>query len=198
VSKGRPSKGKAKASAKEAPEPAEASMDPRDAQILALAKGKDELEERLAYMQAEFENLKKRCQRDVEAGLLRAKETVFLDLLGVMDNMDRALAQVNGASKVAGSDIDEFAKGVRMIHQQMKQVLASHGLQPIESLGQPFDPFKHEALIKVEEKDRPDGVILEEILKGYTLDGNIIRPAKVKVNVLPKAKQAPAEKKPGQ
>jgi molecular chaperone GrpE len=175
-------------------------MDPRDAQILALAKGKDELEERLAYMQAEFENLKKRCQRDVEARLLRAKETVFLDLLGVMDNMDRALAQVNGNCKASGKELDEFAKGVRMIHQQMKQVLASHGLQPIEALDQPFDPFRHEALIKVEENDRPDGVVLEEILKGYTLDGNVIRPAKVKVNVLPKVKlaSAPAETKPGQ
>jgi len=170
-------------------------MDPRDLQILDLAKGKDELEERLAYMQAEFENLKKRSQRDVEARLLRAKEAVFLDLLGVMDNMDRALAQVNGNCKAQGNEFDEFAKGVRMIHQQMKQVLTSHGLQPIEALGQPFDPFKHEALMKVEEKDRPDGVVLEEILKGYTLDGNVIRPAKVKVNVLPKV--TAAEAKPG-
>jgi molecular chaperone GrpE len=169
-------------------------MDPRDLQILDLAKGKDELEERLAYMTAEFENLKKRSQRDVEARLLRAKEAVFLDLLGVMDNMDRALAQVNGGCKAQGKEFEEFAKGVRMIHQQMKQVLTSHGLQPIEALGQPFDPFKHEALMKVEDKGQPDGVVLEEILKGYTLDGNVIRPAKVKVNVLPKA--AAAEPKP--
>lgn len=197
MSKKRTSKGMAQSSANEAPEqkPAAAPMDPRDLQILDLAKGKDELEERLAYMQAEFENLKKRSQRDVEARLLRAKEAVFLDLLGVMDNMDRALAQVNGNCKAQGNEFDEFAKGVRMIHQQMKQVLTSHGLQPIEALGQPFDPFKHEALMKVEEKDRPDGVVLEEILKGYTLDGNVIRPAKVKVNVLPKV--TAAEAKPG-
>jgi molecular chaperone GrpE len=153
-----------------------------------LQKERDELEDRLAYMQAEFENLKKRCQRDVESRLLRAKESLFVDVLGVMDNMDRALAQSNGAACGSNKDLEDFAKGVRMIHQQMSQVLAQHGLAPIDALGQPFDPFRHEALMKVEEKDKPDGIVLEEIIKGYTLDGNVIRPTKVKVNVLPKAK----------
>lgn len=183
-----PKKVRPKGKAQPAPQgkDAEPRLDPKDAQILALAKGKDELEERLAYMQAEFENLKKRCGRDVEAGLFRAKESLFLDILGIMDNLDRALVQVNGASGAKGKDFEDFAKGVRMIHQQMKQVLASHGLCPIDALGQPFDPFKHEALMKVEEKDKADGVVLEEIVKGYTLEGNVIRPTKVKVNVLPK------------
>jgi len=157
-------------------------------ELEVLQKERDELEDRLAYMQAEFENLKKRCQRDVESRLLRAKESLFADVLGIMDNMDRALAQFNGASCISNKDFGDFAKGVRMIHQQMRQVLAQHGLVPIEALGQPFDPFRHEALIKVEEKDKPDGIVLEEIVKGYTLDGNVIRPTTVKVNVLPKAK----------
>jgi len=178
---------RAKAQPRPKPKPAEAPKDARDGQIEALAKERDEFEDRLAYMQAEFENLKKRCGRDVEVRLQRAKEALFRDILGIMDNMDRALAQVNGTD--SGKNSDEFIKGVRMIHEQMRQVLAQHGLQPIEALGQPFDPFRHEALMKVAEKERPDGTILEEILKGYTLDGNVIRPTKVKVNVLPKAGQ---------
>jgi molecular chaperone GrpE len=179
---------RAKAQPRPKPKPTEAPKDARDGQIEALAKERDELEDRLAYMQAEFENLKKRCGRDVEARLQRAKDALFRDMLCIMDNMDRALAQVNGTGDT-GKNSDEFIKGVRMIHQQMRDVLAQHGLQPIEALGQPFDPFRHEALMKVEEKERPDGIILEEILKGYTLDGNVIRPTKVKVNVLPKAGQ---------
>jgi len=161
---------------------------PAPTELELLQKERDELEDRLAYMQAEFENLKKRCARDVESRLLRAKESLFVDVLGVMDNMDRALAQSNGATSGSNKDFEDFAKGVRMIHQQMRQVLAQHGLAPIDALGQPFDPFRHEALMKVEEKDKPDGIILEEIVKGYALDGNVIRPTKVKVNVLPKAK----------
>lgn len=170
-------------------------VQPKPTELELVTKERDDLEERLAYMQAEFENLKKRSQRDIDARVFRAKEKLFLDILCVMDNMDLALTQVNGAAGKAGTDFENFAKGVRMIHQQMRQVLAQHGLQPLEAVGEPFDPFRHEALMKVEEKDKPDGIVLGEIVKGYTLDGNILRPTKVKVNVLPKA-QAPKQEKP--
>jgi len=174
--------------------PCPEEVQPKPTELELMITERDELDERLAYMQAEFENLKKRSQRDIDARVFRAKEKLFLDILCVMDNMDLALTQVNGAAGKAGTDIENFAKGVRMIHQQMRQVLSSHGLEPLEALGQPFDPFKHEALMKVEEKDKPDGIVLEEIVKGYCLDGNIIRPTKVKVNVLPKA-QVPKQEK---
>jgi molecular chaperone GrpE len=174
--------------------PCPEDLQPKPTELELMTKERDELDERLAYMQAEFENLKKRSQREIDARVFRAKEKIFLDILCVMDNMDLALVQVNGAGGKAGPEIENFAKGVRMIHQQMRQVLASHGLEPLVSLGQPFDPFRHEALMKVEQKDKPDGIILEEIVKGYTLDGNVIRPAKVKVNILPKA-QAPKQEK---
>jgi molecular chaperone GrpE len=198
-------KSKAQASTRQGskPEPKptnpEAKPCPEDVQLPLselelMTTERDELDEKLAYMQAEFENLKKRSQRDIDARVFRAKEKIFLDILCVMDNMDLALAQVNGAAHKAGTELENFAKGVRMIHQQMRQVLTQHGLEPLEALGQPFDPFRHEALMKVEQKDKPDGIILEEIVKGYTLDGNVIRPTKVKVNVLPKA-QTPKQEK---
>ena len=174
--------------------PCPEDVQPKPTELELITKERDELDDKLAYMQAEFENLKKRSQRDIDARVFRAKESLLLDILCVMDNMDLALTQVNGAAGKAGADIENFAKGVRMIHQQMCQVLAQHGLQPLEALGQPFDPFRHEALMKVEQKDKPDGIVLEEIVKGYVLDGNVIRPAKVTVNVLPKA-QAPKQGK---
>jgi len=169
--------------------PCPEEVQPKPTELELMTTERDELDERLAYMQAEFENLKKRSQRDIDARVFRAKEKLFLDILCVMDNMDLALAQVNGAAGKSGEDFENFAKGVRMIHQQMRQVLAQHGLEPLEAVGKPFDPFRHEALMKVEEKDKPDGIILEEIVKGYLLDGNIVRPTKVKVNILPKAQE---------
>jgi len=191
-------RGGSKAEAKpEAPQakPCPDDIQPTPTEVELVTKERDDLEERLAYMQAEFENLKKRSQRDIDARVFRAKEKLFLDIICVMDNMDLALAQVNGVAGKAGTEFENFAKGVRMIHQQMRQVLGAHGLQPLEAVGQPFDPFRHEALMKVEDKDKPDGIVLEEIVKGYTLDGNILRPTKVKVNILPKA-QAPKQEKP--
>jgi molecular chaperone GrpE len=174
--------------------PCPEDVQPEPSELELMTTERDELDEKLAYMQAEFDNLKKRSQRDIDARVFRAKEKIFLDILCVMDNMDLALAQVNGVASKAGTEFENFAKGVRMIHQQMRQVLTQHGLEPLVALGQPFDPFRHEALMKVEQKDKPDGIILEEIVKGYTLDGNVIRPTKVKVNVLPKA-QAPKQEK---
>jgi len=195
--------GKEKAMPDQAPKPAEpkpATAHPTaydSSRLESLFRERDELEERLAYMQAEFDNYKKRSLKDVEARLFRAKEALFLEVLSVMDNLDRALAQFNGKACSKDPELENLAKGVRLIHQQLQQVLASQGLRPIEALGQKFDPFRHEAVVKVELPDQPDNTVLEEVLKGYTLDGTVIRPSKVKVNVLPKAKpsQGQAEKK---
>jgi len=144
---------------------------------------RDDLEDRLAYMQAEFENLKKRSAREVENMLFRAKECLFLDLLDVMDNMERALHDTEG------TDIASFVKGVRMINVQLQQVLANAGLSPIDVEGKEFDPFTHEAVEKVVDKDRPDGQIIEEVQKGFRLDDKVIRPTKVRVNVHPEEKE---------
>jgi len=149
-----------------------------------LGAERDDLEDQLAYMQAEFENLKKRSAREVENRLFRAKECLFLDLLDVIDNMERALQVTEG------TDIGSFVKGVRMINVQLRQVLANAGLSPIEVEGKEFDPFTHEAIEKVEDKDRPDGQIIEEVQKGFKLDDKVIRPTKVRVNVHPEEKEA--------
>ena len=152
-----------------------------------ISSERDDLEDRLAYMQAEFENLKKRSARDVENRLFRAKECLFLDLLDVMDNMERALHVTEG------TDIGSFVKGVRMINVQLQQVLANAGLSPIDVVGKDFDPFTHEAVEKVEDKDRPDGQIIEEVHKGFKLDDKVIRPTKVRVNVHPEEKEEGCE-----
>jgi molecular chaperone GrpE len=188
------SKGKGKASGKDQPQPKEEeTTGPKDASdkvaqedLSKLKKAvediraeRDDLEDQLAYMQAEFENLKKRSAREVENRLFRAKEGLFLDLLDVMDNMERALQVTEG------TDIGSFVKGVRMINVQLQQVLSNAGLSPIEVTGKEFDPFTHEAVEKVEDKDRPDGQIIEEVQKGFKLDDKVIRPSKVRVNVHP-------------
>lgn len=160
--------------------------------LKTLEKEKDELEDKLAYMQAEFENLKKRGQRDAENRVFRFKECMLLDLLAVVDNFERAL------SSTGGQDIENFAKGVRMINAQFHQVLSEHGLAPIEAQGKEFDPFKHEAVEKVEDETKPDGHIIEEVQKGYTLNGTVIRPSKVRVNVHPIKEEGKKEEEEGE
>lgn len=147
----------------------------------ALRKERDDLEDRLVYMTAEFENLKRRSQRDTDTRVQRMKECLMLDLLTVVDNLERALAQAGSPNP----SLEDFAKGVRMIGLQLEQVLRDNGLAPIETEGQAFDPFKHEAVERVEDMERQDGLIIEEVLRGYTLNGKVVRPSKVRVNVHP-------------
>jgi molecular chaperone GrpE len=143
----------------------------------ALTAERDELDDRLAYMTAEFENLKRRSARDVENMLFRAKESLFLDLIGIIDNLDRAQQITDG------TDLETFMKGIRMIDVQLRQVLAEHGLTTIDAQEKDFDPFLHEAIERVEDRERKDGLIIEEVQKGYTLNGKVVRPSKVRVNV---------------
>ena len=124
--------------------------------------------------QAEFENFRKRVDKDAQ--LLRAAATadLVLRLLPVIDNLERALLTAQGKD-------DPLRRGVDLIHQQLRDALAKEGLAPIDAVGSTFDPHRHEA---VEVRDVPgfeQGMVLEELQKGYTLNGRLLRPALVKV-----------------
>lgn len=172
-------KGRSKSTKKKEDKKAK-EVDELKGKLEALKKERDEIEDNLAYMQAEFENLKKRSHKDVENRVFRQKECLMLDLLSVVDNLQRALQTGNN------TDLENFTKGVRLIGLQFDQILSEYGLKAIETDGKDFDPFKHDAVEKVEDTDRPDGLIIEELQKGYTLNGSVIRPSKVRVNVHPK------------
>ena len=134
-----------------------------------------ELTETLKRLQAEFENYKKRNQKErVERDRL-ANQELIRDLLTVLDSFDKALedAKNNG-------NASKLREGILGVHKQFVQILRREGLREIKTDGK-FDPFVHEALMKDERNDVEDGQILEVFQKGYTLGMTTIRPARVKV-----------------
>ncbi len=131
---------------------------------------RDEYLDALRRLKAEFENARKRQQREHERILQTASERLVLELLPVLDNLDRALE--------AGGDIRE---GVRVTRDQLADVLGKEGLLPVASDGQTFDPNVHEAVMGQPSEEHEEGTILQTFERGYLLRGKPIRPAKVVV-----------------
>lgn len=128
---------------------------------------------------AEFENTKKRLQREKEEFARYAAETVIRELLPIIDSLDQALVAVDKQP-----DSDAVVKGVHLIHRQLLGLLKKEGVQRIPTVGEVFDPHRHEAVAQVEAPEgTPDHTITEEVQSGYTMHGTVIRPAMVKVAV---------------
>lgn len=150
--------------------------------------------DQLLRARAEFDNYRKRVARDAEQLRRTAAQDLLRDLLAVADNLERALEHA-GASDDGG-----VAEGVRMVLRQMRDLMASRGVAAVPALGEAFDPNLHEALAMQPSDDCPAGTVLVEFQKGYTLDGAVLRPAKVVVSSgppeaadTPPAGDAPAE-----
>ncbi len=132
----------------------------------------EELTMLLKKIQADFENYKKRVEKEKKEFTQFASQELVKNILPLLDSFQLALAN--------DKDNEEFKKGVELIYSQLWQILEAEGLEPIEALGKQFDPFLHEALMQ-EASDKPEGIVLEELQRGYMLKDNVIRPAKVKI-----------------
>ncbi|MHB2153795.1 nucleotide exchange factor GrpE [Calditrichota bacterium GD2] len=126
---------------------------------------------------AEFENLKRRKDKEFLNILQNANEELILELLPVIDDFERFLAHVNDENQ----NVESLKQGVELIYKKMMQILEKQGLKPIESVGHEFDAEKHQALMQVETDQYESGYIVEEHLKGYTLNDKVIRHAQVLV-----------------
>lgn len=134
-----------------------------------------ESDERLKRLQADFENFRRRTRQEKEELSQIVTQNVILDIVPVLDNFERAL------SSAATQDAASVMAGVEMIYRQFSALLEKVGLEPIEAVGQQFDPQKHEAVMRVQDAEQPDGLIVEELQKGYVVCGKVIRPSMVKV-----------------
>jgi molecular chaperone GrpE len=151
-----------------------------DAQTLALEASRklaDENHERYMRVQADYDNFRRRSRQEKEDFAKYASTKLIEQLLPIVDNFERALA----ASQQV-KDFDALIKGIEMTAKQLDQVLESEGLKSIESVNQPLNPDFHQAIMQVESEDHEEGVIVEEIQKGYMLKDKVIRPAMVKVS----------------
>ncbi|MFD1038532.1 nucleotide exchange factor GrpE [Virgibacillus byunsanensis] len=147
-----------------------------NAEVDRLKDEKDDMYQKILRVQAEFDNFKKRSQKEKEAASKYKAQDVINEILPAVDNFERALqAEVNEAQ-------DSFVEGVTMVYNQLKDALKAQGVEEIETTGKPFDPNLHHAVMQVEDEAMESNVVVEELQKGYILKDRVIRPAMVKVN----------------
>ena len=136
--------------------------------------------DRLLRLQAEFDNAKKRMQKQQQEFVKYANEEILLQLLGILDDLERSVE----ARESNHQDPQAFLKGVEMILSHLYEMLKKHRVKPIEAKGKKFDPNQHEALMQTENDEYPENTVLEELQKGYLLEDRVIRTSKVKVSKL--------------
>ncbi len=164
---------------KEPAEGTEGGMSP----LLAEEKRRsEELLTRLKYLQADFENYRKRVEKEIKDVEEYSTRSLVASLLSVVDELELAVEHAGGEK--GGRDLKE---GVRMVHKNLMSALESAGLKRIEAVGKPFDPGLHEAVEKVQGKSRGEDIVVEEVRSGYTFRGQVIRPSMVKVELATKA-----------
>ena len=139
-----------------------------------LRREKDSLQDRLLRTAAEFDNYRKRVERERRDLADYMKADILAEILPIVDNFERAL-------QAPSSDIDSLRKGVELIHKQMHDFLRKRGVTPIEALGADFDPNFHQAVIHETSPLHREGEVIEELQRGYMLGDKLLRPAMVKV-----------------
>jgi molecular chaperone GrpE len=138
---------------------------------------RDELRELLLRRQAEFDNFRKRTEKERSEYIQYAGTEMVRDLLPILDDFERALKVESGNA--------EYTRGVEMIYNRMYENLKKQGLEPVDALGKPFDHNLHQAVERVETTEHPDHTVLGEFQRGYFFKGKLLRPSMVKVAVHP-------------
>lgn len=141
-----------------------------------IQRQRDEYYDLLLRKTAEFENYRKRIERDRQAASEAAAADLLADLLPVVDDLERALKADPGEQGA-----DAYRRGVELIHRQLLEVLGKRGLRPIEAVGADFDPHYHQAVVHAPAEGRRDGEVTEEFRRGYMLGDRLLRPSMVKV-----------------
>ena len=152
----------------------DAAKGPADS-VDALRKERDALQDRLLRTAAEFDNYRKRMDRERRDLSEYAAADVLKDVLPILDNFERAL------QAPTTPETESFRKGLELIHKQMLDLLKKRGVKPIDALGVDFDPNFHQAVIHEASDDHREGEVMQELQRGYLLGDRLLRPAMVKV-----------------
>ena len=147
-----------------------------DAKCEAMQAKIDELEDRVKRQMAEFENFRKRTDKEKTMLFETGAKSVIEKILPVVDNFERGLATIPEEDENSG-----FASGMKMIYKQMMDELDKLGVKPIEAVGQEFDPNFHNAVMQVESEEYESGVVAQELLKGYMYHESVVRHSMVAV-----------------
>jgi len=147
------------------------------AQIAELQNKLQEMEQRYLRLYADFDNFRRRTKLEFEAAEKYRAQSLVTDLLPALDNFERALKV-----EVDDEKAKSILQGVEMVYRSLVEALKKEGVEAIESVGKPFDPHVHQAVMQVEDSNYEPNTVVEEFQKGYKLKDRVIRPAMVKVN----------------
>jgi molecular chaperone GrpE len=131
---------------------------------------------RLKYLQADFENYRKRAEKQVQEAVQRSNEQLVTCLIGVLDDFESAIS-----AGETTENKDALLDGIKMVQKKLGKILANEGLERLECVGKPFDPNKHEVLAQVPTKDHQSGTVIEEARKGFVFKGKVVRPSVVTI-----------------
>jgi len=137
-----------------------------------------EYKNQILRLHADFENIRKRLEKDKQDFIKFANESIILELLNVLDDLERTISLAESKHQ----DLPVFLKGVEMILAHLYELLKENGVKPIEAEGKIFDPNFHEALMQVDDDQLPEHTVVEEMQKGYFLNERVVRTSKVKVS----------------
>lgn len=140
---------------------------------------------------ADYDNLQKRTARQIADTIGYEKEKIIKTILPALDNFEHTLQNAHTAENVG-----TLLKGIQIIYDQMLDVLKSHNVEQIKALGEVFNPAMHEAIMQKTDKEKQENIVLEEFQKGYNLNGRVIRPSKVIVNILTQEQPARQKEEP--
>ncbi len=166
---------------------------------LSLSRGRDLMQklkdehEKVLRTAADLENYKKRAQKEKDEVQKFGAEKLLKDFLPVFDNFDRALEHAKSSA-----DFESLKKGVEMIRRLFEDNLGKHGVKAFSAKGQPFDPNRHEAMSAAETTELPPNHVYAEVLRGFTLNDRLVRPALVVVSKAPEAPAAKPDEPSGQ
>jgi molecular chaperone GrpE len=153
----------------------DAAAAPAPADVDALRRERDEYYDRLLRKTAEFDNYRKRVERERASMVQLVAGDVLETLLPIVDDFERAL------QAEAGPEAETYRKGVELIYRQLQDLLAKRGVKPVDTVGQAFDPRFHQAITYESRPGHAEGEVIEEVRRGYTLGDRLLRPAMVKV-----------------
>jgi molecular chaperone GrpE len=151
-------------------------------QIALLKQERDELRDQALRARAEFANYQKRAKQQADADRAYAVGSLARDLLDPLDNLDRAIEALRAKGALG------ITEGLDMVQKQLHEIMARHGVEPIAAQGHPFDPNLHEAIVQQPSDEHPEGTVVAEMSKGYTIRDRVLRPTKVAVSVKPASK----------
>jgi molecular chaperone GrpE len=157
------------------------------ARLQAAAHDAEQHHDQLLRLRAEWDNAKKRLEREKQDYAKWASESLVLQLLPIVDSFDAALQSLKHHDGT-----DPVVMGVKLINQQLHELLTREGVERLTTIGQPYDPERHEVMQQVETTEHDDNIVMEEIQAGYLMKGRLIRPAMVKVAITPKPKDEDA------